>query len=652
MPDPTDPIKPLSDKDYLKKANKSRHYFNYSGSRSNAGNPEAYNERVEFFPGITEDGTRQYEDMLAKSDAYATLMAPVRAAFLKSGKALTTAEAEAISPGIGAAELEIKNFMRSNSSIRNNGIPSHTGKIEIESGKGLSANAEEEMYGPMKTSQLYGLSREDYDYTTERTGTPSTVRNAGEIQREVNAGQKVWDDRSGKYIPVSTTATSLNREVQANDAAYINNPYSSEGQVLGQRKTDAKPISKSFHKYGGPLGNTNDLIQDIQNNPQQANIDLNKAKFKELQLNGHYTRQMTEGPVDPNSIYNPTTRKEGLPYKTMGNRFNDIFTRGNDPVPHLRQDNIQYGVGGDIGAGIYGAAEGVLDTATFGMTDKLTDKVKFNDPQSEAIRAGANVAGNVAGAFLNPAAVGTAVSQSGDNLKDLANTGVIKNDNLNTALNVVGTGAEIGGSFMGGGAGGTSELSKFAQGAQNFSQNPLAQTAMEMVAYGGNIYANGGPFRNDGPRAQPQGDIYLPFDGEDRGSIGVEFDGKEMLIPTVWDGKQHTNEEAIQRYKETGENIGGPFETEKKSTEAAIFRDRNNHPAYRKENAYGGPINPYACGGTMKHGDGGNLSNTTKYNGLTHEEGGLPLGNTNNEVEDGEVRWDNKGDSYIFSNRF
>jgi len=66
----------------------------------------------------------------------------------------------------------------------------------------------------------------------------------------------------------------------------------------------------------------------------------------------------------------------------------------------------------------------------------------------------------------------------------------------------------------------------------------------------------------------------------------------------------------------------------------------------------GGPMNPYACGGTMRHADGGNLSNTTVYNGMTHEQGGLPLGNTNNEVEDGEVRWDNGGDSYIFSNRF
>lgn len=54
----------------------------------------------------------------------------------------------------------------------------------------------------------------------------------------------------------------------------------------------------------------------------------------------------------------------------------------------------------------------------------------------------------------------------------------------------------------------------------------------------------------------------------------------------------------------------------------------------------------FACGGPMKkkYEEGGNL---TQYNGMPHEMGGLPLGNTGNEVEDGETR---NGD-FIFSER-
>jgi len=670
MPD-TDPIKKLTDKEYQKRADNSKHYFNYSGSRSNAGVPTNYNERVEFYPGV-QDGVRQYEDIEGKLTSFNSLIAPVRAAFLARGRALTTAEAEAISPGIGALEQEITDWMGTQSTMKGK-VPSFTGNTEIESGLGLSAQRGQTMWGPMRTSQSYGVNREPFDWKKERRKTPGSVSNAGEIQQEGILGP------TGKR---DLTQTSLNREVQTDNAAYINNPYLSQEQILRERKKDAKSISKTFHAYGGELGDIERIepkgaqeIQTLGFDPAEGMDEylakINLATYNKDVPSGNYTREMEGHNIDYSLGYNPTTREEGLPYKSLSDRFKDLtdpFTRKGIRQTR-KQSNIQYGVGGDIGAGIYGAAEGVLDTATFGLTDKLTDKVKFNDPQSEAIRAGANVAGNVAGAFLNPAAVGTAVSQSGDNLKDLANTGVIENDNLNTALNVVGTGAEIGGGFIGGGAGGGGELGKFAQGTQDISQNRLAQTAMGIFgAYGGymNKYNNGGPFRTDGPLAKPQGDIYLPLDGtrpsytdasgKERSEykIGIGTEKGEMVIPTVWDGEQHTEDEAVERYFNTGEHMGGPYGSIEEGERAAKLRTNiyNEHPAYRKENAYGGPINPYACGGKMRHGDGGNLSNTTKYNGLTHEQGGLPLGNTNNEVEDGEVRWDNNGESWIFTNRF
>ena len=71
-------------------------------------------------------------------------------------------------------------------------------------------------------------------------------------------------------------------------------------------------------------------------------------------------------------------------------------------------------------------------------------------------------------------------------------------------------------------------------------------------------------------------------------------------------------------------------------------------PNTRRTSVEGGQ---YANGGNIDnlYQAGGNL---TEYNGNTHEVGGIPLGNTNNEVEDGEIRWDTPdGEAYIFSNR-
>lgn len=187
-------------------------------------------------------------------------------------------------------------------------------------------------------------------------------------------------------------------------------------------------------------------------------------------------------------------------------KWQDKVLFDQEPYPKMNAyggDMNYYGTGGvfeKIGAGLYGAAEGVLDTATFGLTDNLTDKVKFSNPEAEAIRAGTNVVGNVAGAVINPAATGTAVGQSGDNLKDLANTGVIKNDGVNKALNAVGTGAEVGSMFMGD-VGAGSEIGGFAQTLQDVGQSNIAGQVVGQVgnmantsfgAYGGNMYAVGG----------------------------------------------------------------------------------------------------------------------------------------------------------------
>lgn len=39
-------------------------------------------------------------------------------------------------------------------------------------------------------------------------------------------------------------------------------------------------------------------------------------------------------------------------------------------------------------------------------------------------------------------------------------------------------------------------------------------------------------------------------------SIGVNMDGSEVLIPTAYDGKVHSDGESVQRYRETGKHLG------------------------------------------------------------------------------------------------
>jgi len=116
-------------------------------------------------------------------------------------------------------------------------------------------------------------------------------------------------------------------------------------------------------------------------------------------------------------------------------------------------------------------------------------------------------------------------------------------------------------------------------------------------------FRDGGPINNDGPLAKPQGDIYLPFDGtrpsytdasgKERSEykIGIGTKEGEMVIPTVWNGEQHTEDEAIDRYYNTGEHMGGPYGSIEEGERAAKLRTfiYNEHPAYRKK-AYGGRV--------------------------------------------------------------
>jgi len=169
-------------------------------------------------------------------------------------------------------------------------------------------------------------------------------------------------------------------------------------------------------------------------------------------------------------------------------------------------------------------------------------------------------------------------------------------------------------------------------------------------------FRDGGPINNDGPLAKPQGDIYLPLDGtrpsyidasgKERSEykIGVGTKEGEMVIPTVWNGEQHTEDEAIDRYYNTGEHMGGPYDSIEEGERAAKLRTflYNEHPAYRKK-AYGGCAPKYAQGGQLYEAEGGevidggnpitlqgghispNSSNSGKIVGNSHGNGGVKM---------------------------
>jgi hypothetical protein len=171
-------------------------------------------------------------------------------------------------------------------------------------------------------------------------------------------------------------------------------------------------------------------------------------------------------------------------------------------------------------------------------------------------------------------------------------------------------GAKLGG-MAGGLAGGVANAVDKEEEAPQIQEGPVSPTSQNVAYFANQQAANstpgfkafGGPLRTDGPRASLK-DVYLPLDGNrpsytnaegkqvSENKIGVGMKGKEYVLPTVVDGKQLTEDEAIERYKNTGEHMG-VFDTIEEANRAAALRTNiyNTDPAYRKKMADGGPLN-------------------------------------------------------------
>jgi len=110
----------------------------------------------------------------------------------------------------------------------------------------------------------------------------------------------------------------------------------------------------------------------------------------------------------------------------------------------------------DIGAGAYGALEGTLDTVTMGATDQLTDagykalqkaggSSAAEIKQQDSIRGYGQAAGAIAGAVVNPAALGTAISEGSEGLGQ----GISKGSSDSKTAQDVGKYLTMGGRFAG-----------------------------------------------------------------------------------------------------------------------------------------------------------------------------------------------------------
>ena len=62
-------------------------------------------------------------------------------------------------------------------------------------------------------------------------------------------------------------------------------------------------------------------------------------------------------------------------------------------------------------------------------------------------------------------------------------------------------------------------------------------------------------------------------------SIGINVDGKEVLIPTIYDGEVHTEQDAIDRFYNTGMHLG-VFDTSQNATQGGKYLSNTQNKNY------------------------------------------------------------------------
>lgn len=268
-----------------------------------------------------------------------------------------------------------------------------------------------------------------------------------------------------------------------------------------------------------------------------------------------------------------------------------------------------------MGSLLYGNVEGVLDTVSFGLTDTMTDKLWENTLNKKGaknlnqFRGAGNIAGAVGGGILTGNVSG-AINEGLEGFGDIA--GNSKNADFQKAEKFAQLGAQISSFVPSGGS-----LTNFGSQMANVTSNPMVSGTMgqlnSFVSQSGSqpkqISANvpkdvvysrkqdtnfrrGGPVKPivavnndyDLTQAPRRGnyllpDINRPYYINEQGNevseykMGIGVGDKQVIIPTVVNGKQLTQEQAVDRYLKTGLHMG-QFDTVEDANYEALLRTK------------------------------------------------------------------------------
>lgn len=175
--------------------------------------------------------------------------------------------------------------------------------------------------------------------------------------------------------------------------------------------------------------------------------------------------------------------------------------------PKAKTQLKQFASGGsifkDIGAGLYGVGEGLLDTVTLGATDQLTDmgykalqkaggSTEDEIREQDSIHGYSQAAGAIGGAVINPAGTGAAIGQTGKGLGEGISRGNESEEwarNTGQVLNAAGAiGSMAYGNFGSAGAtgaaGAAGNASKLTGQSAKFAGSNFGKFAQNAGKYG------------------------------------------------------------------------------------------------------------------------------------------------------------------------
>lgn len=168
-----------------------------------------------------------------------------------------------------------------------------------------------------------------------------------------------------------------------------------------------------------------------------------------------------------------------------------------------------------LGAGAYGLVEGVADTVSMGMLDGITDKgydalFKNSTRATDGIRGIGNILGATGTAIVNPASVGTAISQGTQGVGDVLNATGEDNQTLHQVGDITSNVGNVAGTVVGG-----MDFANMGKSAAPMSTGVTSKlgTTMDLSflqgipkKLGGNMYNyGGGSYLNFDPTAEVSG---------------------------------------------------------------------------------------------------------------------------------------------------